>query len=204
MSIVSLLAVAAAEPLAVNSYAFLDYVGHMRGGLRLPQRPHGAPLSGFLVPSPGAPTLHDFFGHDDTGHKTLVSRRRSLGGGELDASEYLSTIVEGVEFLRGRVATNDAIVVFDMTDPLTAPLGLRPTSYGFPLFWVGGGFTQTIHPSPEQFFSNAAYALVPVVPYSQRQLDQMMEVYGQYLASHFEYVTSSGHWDLWKKRALRE
>ena len=202
LSILGLLAVSAAEPLAVNSYALLDYAGHTRGGLRLPQNQLRTPLSGFVVSSPDAPSLHEFLGHDDTGHKKLVDRRRSLGGSELDAAGYLSTIAEGLEFMRGRVAVDDAIVVFDMTDPLTAPLGLRPTSYGFPLFWAGGGFTRMLHPPPEQFFSNATYALVPVVPYSQRQLDLMMEIYGQYLAAHFQYVESSGHWDLWRKRGL--
>ena len=119
---------------------------------------------------------------------------------DIRGADYLSTIIEGSALLE-RVARNgQAVVVFDQTDPFTVALGLRPTRYGFPLFWPGVAFSWARHPSPQRFFSDAAYVMVPVVPWSQGTLNLISDIYGPYLKANFDIIARSPHWRLWARK----
>jgi hypothetical protein len=76
---------------------------------------------------------------------------------------------------------------------------MRPTSYGYPLFWVDKMKTHDL-PDAELYFSDADYVMVPEIPYSRGQLVQLMRVYGMYLEENFNQLKRSPHWRLYARK----
>ena len=186
-----LLAVVAVQP--VSSAALAAAYFHSQASA--PAGGTDRAFAGFLVAVPGAAA------------KRLVSSANSVLSTAprarqttLRAVDYLVTLDDGARLLARHVRRDQAIVVFDVTDPFSFALGLRPTRYGFPLFWTDRLPSIDLLPAPARFFSDAEFAMVPAVPYTRAQLENMMKAYGQHLVEAFEPVASSQYWQLWRKR----
>jgi len=147
-------------------------------------------------------TLHAALGHSPDAHDKLTQMRRDGLQFELNAMEYASLIQEGLSLLRRHVQPDSTLFVFDMTDPFTSLLKLRPTRYGYPMFWAEASFSRTTHPSPARLIGDADFVVVPIVPYSQGQLEEMKAVYGAHLEAEYAKVTQSEHWVLWERRVV--
>jgi len=155
-------------------------------------------LSGIFVSA--APTLtfdvHQTLGHDEAAHALFNQLRGPQR--QLNDSEYLSLIAEGVELLESVPHDNHSVINFEHTNPFSALLGMRPTKYGYPLFWAENMASQYL-PAPERYFSDADYVMVPEIPYVRRQLEKLMEVYGPYLEENFYELKRSSHWRLYAR-----
>ena len=75
---------------------------------------------------------------------------------------------------------------------------MRPTKYGYPLFWAEKTPARNL-PTPERYFSDTDYVMVPEIPYVRRQLEKLMEVYGLYLEENFYELKRSSHWRLYAR-----
>jgi hypothetical protein len=139
-------------------------------------------------------------GHDEAAH----ARVNQMRSGELTASDYLPLIAEGVELLEGVPHDDRSVISLEHTNPFSALLRMRPTTYGFPLFWIeflgkmAGPLSQYI-PAPERYFSDANYVMVPEIPYSLPNSRVVMENYGPYLEENFHELKRSFHWRLYAR-----
>jgi hypothetical protein len=152
-------------------------------------------LSGILVGTPRTFALHKSFGHDDAAH-ALFNQVRAWR--PLDARAYLPLIAEGVELLESVPHDNHSVITFAHSNPFSVLLGMRPTKYGYPLFWVEKSRSSNL-PAPERYFSDADYVMVPEIPFSPPQLKKLMEVYGLYLEENFYELKRSSHWRLYAR-----
>ena len=118
---------------------------------------------------------------------------------ELEAWQYLPLIAEGVKLLESVPHHNYSVITFEHTNPFSVLLRMRPTKYGYPLFWVENRLSHDF-PAPERYFSDADYVMVPDIPYSRRQLEILMEIYGSYLEENFHELKRSSHWRLYARR----
>lgn len=182
------------EPVAARLIVWQDhYSKATRGTLKpLPDLP--PELSGFLVPSDGG-GLQDVWGHDASGHE-LLGRIRHVTGATLSAREYLSTVVEGAQLLRGMAFRDHTLFVLDNADPFTVALGMRPTPNGYPLLWATQLFSPERHPSGQEMFSGVDWVLIPTLPYDPVTTEMMMGFYGDYIAAHYDELARSPHWKL--------
>jgi hypothetical protein len=157
-------------------------------------------LSGIFVGAGPTVDVHETLGHDDAAHalvnQLLGSRESTFGA--LTASEYLPLIAEGVKLLESVPHDNHSVITFEHTNPFSALLGMRPTEYGYPLFWAEFMLSRNL-PAPERYFSDADYVMVPEIPYKSRQLEKLMEVYGLYLEENFYELKRSSHWRLYAR-----
>ena len=192
LAVFGLLLVFVSEPIMGNSLALFTYYLEVR-------KPPAAVLpglAGYVFPpesDSGDGFLHNQLGHDDQAHRLLATVRQM----NLRAGDYWPLIIEGCHLLERVDFKDHAVVSFEQTNPFEPLMGMRPTSYGFPLLWVGAAFTEKKHPAPARYFSDADYVMVPAVPYSQSELDLLLKIYGSYLHEHYEVVQQSPHWSLW-------
>jgi hypothetical protein len=153
-----------------------------------------------LLSDPSSPMeaalVHDSFGHDAAGHE-LFNRMRKW---DVPAGEYAAMVAEGVELLRDSVGPDATVISLEQTSAFTAALGLRPAASSRPF-----NYSRRQNPSGdpsvvERFFFDAQYVMVPVVPYSQKHLEALLEAYGPYLDEHFIEYRRSPHWQLYQRR----
>jgi hypothetical protein len=192
ISILGMLLAFASEPMARGGHALRHYIYMTTGE----QSVAAMNLSGILVREPWF-DMHETLGHDDAAHalfNQLRGPRRQLNDGA-----YLSLIAEGVKLLESVPHDNHSVINFEHTNPFSVLLGMRPTQYGYPLFWAENALSQNL-PAPERYFSDADYVMVPELPYVRRQLDKLMEVYGSYLEENFYELKRSPHWRLYARR----
>jgi hypothetical protein len=190
ISIFGMLLAFASEPMARGGLALCDHFIAMTG-----EQPVGAMnLSGIFVGAAPEFSKHGKLGHKDAAH----ARFNRLRSRELTAPEYLPLIAEGVKLLESVPHDNHSVVTFEHTNPFSVLLRMRPTKYGYPLFWVEGALSHNL-PAPERYFSDADYVMVPEIPYSRRQLKTLMRAYGLYLEENFYELKRSSHWRLYAR-----
>jgi hypothetical protein len=198
LAVFGLLILFVAEPVAANS---LGLFSHYRA-IRTAGTPAAPGLAGYAFPpepDTGDGHLHNQLGHDDQAHKLLAGVRQA----DLRAADYWPLIAEGCQLLERVPLNGRSVINLEQTNPFSALMRMKPTSYGFPLLWAGMGFNEDRHPEPAQFFSGADYVMVPVVPYSQHQLQQMLKIFGPYLEMNYDVLETSPHWALWGLKANR-
>jgi hypothetical protein len=196
IAILGMLLAFASEPMVRGGFALLNHFHKTTGE----QSVAAMNLSGIFVRAGPTVDVHETLGHDDAAHALviqLIGSRESTFG-KLTASEYLPLIAEGVELLESVPHDNHSVITFEHTNPFSALLGMRPTKYGYPLFWAEYALLPNL-PAPERYFSDADYVMVPEIPYSRRQLETLMEVYGSYLEENFYELKRSSHWRLYAK-----
>ena len=153
-------------------------------------------LPGITVGTPWTIGMHELLGHDDAAHALYNQLRESR---ELKAKAYLPLIAEGVKLLESVPHDNHSVITFEQTNPFSALLGMRPTKYGYPLFWAEKIALSPNLSAQERYFSDADYVMVPEVPHSRRQLEILMEFFGLYLEENFYELKRSTHWRLYAR-----
>jgi hypothetical protein len=147
--------------------------------------------------------VHGTLGHDDRAHALFNQLRGPRQ--ELNAWEYLPLIAEGVKLLESVPHDNHSVITLEHTNPFSVLLGMRPTKYGYPLFWKDPRYSEALlhnFPAPERYFSDADYVMVPEIPYSPGQLQKLIEAYGSYLKENFYELKRSSHWRLYARCSL--
>jgi len=192
ISILCLLLAFASEPMVRGGLALRDHFNKTTGE----QSVAAMNLSGIFVRAPPTLDVHEMLGHDDA-TIALFNQRRGLE--ELEAWQYLPLIAEGVKLLESVPHHNYSVITFEHTNPFSVLLRMRPTKYGYPLFWAENALSRDL-PAPERYFSDADYVMVPEIPYRRSQLERLMEVYGLYLEENFYELKRSSHWRLYARR----
>jgi hypothetical protein len=199
ISILGMLLAFASEPMANGGRALRHHFNMTTGE----QSVATMNLSGIIVDAPKFDLhkdLHETLENDDAAHDLFNQLRLLPGRKHLTAWEYLPLITEGVKLLESVPHDNHSVITFEQTNPFSVLLRMRPTKYGYPLFWA----TQIRNlPAPERYFSDANYVMVPEIPYNSSQLKIMMKVYGTYLNEHFYELKRSSHWRLYARRPFR-
>jgi len=191
ISILGMLLAFASEPMVRGGLALHSHFNKTTGE----QAAAAMNLSGFLVGAPGF-DVHEALGHDDAAHDLFNYHRGPRW--QLRDWEYLRLIAEGVKLLESVPHDNHSVITFEHTNPFSVLLGMRPTKYGYPLFWAENALSSNL-PAPERYFSDADYVMVPEIPYVRRQLRKLMEVYGLYLDENFYELKRSTHWRLYAR-----
>jgi hypothetical protein len=159
--------------------------------------------SGIFVRADRPFDVHGTLGHDDRAHALFNQLRGPRQ--ELKAWEYLPLIAEGVKLLESVPHDNHSVITLEHTNPFSVLLGMRPTKYGYPLFWQDARYSEALlhnFPAPERYFSDAEYVMVPEIPYSPGQLEKLIEAYGSYLKENFYELKRSSHWRLYARCSL--
>jgi hypothetical protein len=191
ISILGMLLAFASEPMVRGGLALHSHFNKTTGE----QAAATMNLSGIYVGDPSF-DVHDALGHDEAAHALFNFHRGPRW--QLRDWEYLRLIAEGVKLLESVPHDNHSVISFEHTNPFSVLLGLRPTQYGYPLFWAENALSQNL-PAPERYFSDADYVMVPEIPYVRRQLEKLMEVYGSYLQENFHELKRSTHWRLYAR-----
>ncbi|PSJ62849.1 hypothetical protein C7I85_04500 [Mesorhizobium soli] len=119
------------------------------------------------------------------------------------AGDVPARIDEGLGLLRQYISPDSHLLVLALTDPFSFALNLKP-SKGAPLWWdVGISFSRTVYPKPDIVFANADFVIYPV-NFSrggccEETVAVLLEIYGDYLKSHFTTVSQSQHWMLLRR-----
>ncbi|MDH6233256.1 hypothetical protein M2281_003867 [Mesorhizobium soli] len=120
------------------------------------------------------------------------------------AGDVPAQINEGLGLLRQHITPDSHLLVLALTDPFSFALNLEP-SKGAPLWWdLGISFSRSVYPKPDVVFANANFAIYPV-NFSrggccEETVAVLLEIYGDYLKSHFMTVGKSQHWVLMQRR----
>jgi hypothetical protein len=159
----------------------------------------GTPLSlaNFLVDQDDEPDLFDLVA-DNT-----LMRYRNAGPSAvkefLTPEEYMRTIIEGSNLLRSVDYRNRTVFTFDIVNPFSYALNMRPSINGYPLFWFSFYKDATLAPQPQALIGAADFVMVPRLPFSVTQLTAMMNLYGPYLKENYVLSKGSSHWELWTR-----
>ena len=192
ISILGMLLAFASEPMVQGGFALRSHFNETTGE----QSVEGMNLAGIFVGAAWTFDMHEALGHGDAAHALFNQLRgpsKTLG-----AREYLQLIAEGVKLLESVPHDNHSVINFEHTNPFSVLLRMRPTKYGYPLFWAENALSRNL-PAPERYFSDADYVMVPEVPYVRRQLEKLMKVYGLYLEENFYELKRSSHWRLYAR-----
>jgi hypothetical protein len=139
---------------------------------------------------------HEMLRDDDEAH-ALFSEMR--GSNPLTAPQYLPLVIEGVSLIKTVPHEDRSVITFAQSNPFSAALRLKPTTYGYPIFFAQDANPDSL-PDPERFIADADLVMVPVVPHNPRQLEVLMAAYGTYLQENFRESTRSSHWRLFERR----
>jgi hypothetical protein len=193
IAILGMLLAFASEPIVHGGFALHNHFHKTTGE----QSVAAMNLSGIFVAAVPTVDVHETLGHDDAAHARVnqLLGSREFTFGELTASEYLPLIAEGVKLLESVPHDNHSVINFEHTNPFSVLLRMRPTKYGYPLFW----FSRNL-PAAERYFSDADYVMVPEIPYAHGLLKTLLEVYGLYLEENFHELKRSSHWRLYARR----
>ena len=169
-------------------------------------------LAGIFVPA-----LEDTNGKLARSSNPTADEPRFLSYDLLTAAEYLPLVREGVELLKTVDLADRPVMSFEQTNPFPMILGLKPTAYGYPLFFAedksirsylervvrandGDDADSSAWGSVSTFFSDADYVMVPEQPHSPRHHRVVMATYGPHLSQAYRQIARSDNWLLYGKR----
>jgi hypothetical protein len=182
------------EPMELGARALYLHFNKVTGQQSVATMPE----SGIYVATLALPGLHEAMGHDDRAHADFNQQRSWDWWQDLKPWEYLPLMSEGVKLLESVPHDNHSVITFEHTNPFSVLLRMRPTKYGYPLFWAQNALAENL-PAPQRYFSDADYVMVPEIPYSRLQLKMLMQVYGTYLEENFYVLKRSSHWRLYAR-----
>ncbi len=121
------------------------------------------------------------------------------------AREFPLRINEGLDLLGKILTKGDKVTTIGFTDPFSLAFGLPPALDGNQWWDVNFSFDLKRHPSPEQFLGDVSLVMVPrrvagVQGWNFDSEDAMLELYGNYLHSHFREFDSSEAWTLYRRQ----
>ena len=118
--------------------------------------------------------------------------------------DFPARINDGIDLLQRNLKKGDRVSTFAFANPFSFALGLPPANDDL-LFWdVNISFDQSHFPTPEEFLGSASLVMVPrLTDRSQgwgfQTVDLMVEIYGDYLRSHFHEIASTDTWMLYRR-----
>ena len=132
------------------------------------------------------------------------------------SSDYLTAYVrakyvpaqinDGLQLLRGHIASRSKIFTVALTNPFAFALGL-PSPRGTLAWWdLNFSFSGDYFPSAANTFQDVDLVMIPVLHPSdegccQPTVQQMLLVYGPYLRDHFAQIDNSQYWILLQRRS---
>jgi hypothetical protein len=115
-------------------------------------------------------------------------------------SKYGLFVNDGISLVERQIkGAADRLVVLNFSDPITFALGMTPQRGGAAGMHVGTTFDIQHHPSPERMFGDATLALVPEANSQSDSTLAMAAVYEPYLLAHFDLISTSKSWRLYRR-----
>lgn len=111
---------------------------------------------------------------------------------------------DGIDLLRANLRSGDRVTTLGFTDPFSFALGIPPANDG-PLWWdLDVSFNRNHYPPAQDFLGHATLVMVPRLTDRSSGCcfatpDLMLELYGDYLHSHFQEIVSTDTWILYRR-----
>lgn len=121
------------------------------------------------------------------------------------ANQVPAMLNDGFALLGRHVRPGDTVTTVALTNPFSFALALPPAR-GVPLWWdLDISFDEDVHPAAEEAFGNARWVLVPrMVPGQgccQETVRAMLDLYGDYLGTHYVEAERTDDWILLTRTA---
>jgi hypothetical protein len=114
-------------------------------------------------------------------------------------SEYFYTISKGIELLKASDSMAKGLLVFDLTNPFSFMLGLPPARGGLSWFHLQRTFSRKSYIHPDELFAKAEVIMVPKVAAVATTRDALLEIYGEYMRSHYTVAAENKYWTIWSR-----
>jgi hypothetical protein len=143
----------------------------------------------------------------DRGALMVFEQVQSSMTSETGGPSYVATLNDGLNLIRRRAEPDAGVLALDMFNPFNYLLDRRPPRGGIAAGAYNYAFSDGVHPSDDQFFGAARYAMVR--KYSEDAQDREIEeyhlrglerIYGPALRERFRLVEETAHWSLWERR----
>lgn len=120
------------------------------------------------------------------------------------AALFPEKLNDGIDLLRANLQRGDRVTTFANTDPFSFALGIPPAKDGLLSWDLNITFDQNHHPTAQDFLGDATLVMVP--RFADRSAgccfetpDMMLQLYGDYLHSHFQEIASTDAWILYRR-----
>ena len=102
-----------------------------------------------------------------------------------------------------RHAQTGRIMTFDAVNPFNAIMGRLPPRG--PQVHLGEFRTigRKHHPSGNTILGEADIVMVPAFPRNPGSRKILLELYSDYLLTHYDLIDQDGFWQLWKRKSLK-
>lgn len=117
--------------------------------------------------------------------------RETHGDAPITQLQYVQTILEAVEMLRGEAREPGGVALIDQVNPLPFALGWAPAAGGN--LWYDLAFPW---PSPEAALENVRYVLIPKLSTYPQLSKEVLRRFGPYLERHYRLERESESWQL--------
>lgn len=113
--------------------------------------------------------------------------------------EYLHTILKGLEALETIDLRGKSLTTLDFANPFSFILGLTPPRGDTNNHHVNRTISRDIYVDPDSYFAQADIVMVPKRAVSGSTRDQLWNVYGDYIGSHYKVAVETDFWTIWSK-----
>jgi len=116
---------------------------------------------------------------------------------------YQLFVNDGLALLKGNTRPGDTVMSLDFTNPFSYGLAMKPARGGAICLQYRTTFDDAHKPPPAWLFGYATLVMVPK-QFSDGSLDDSIpRLYGPYLGEHFNPVSESTSWRLYRNRASK-
>lgn len=115
--------------------------------------------------------------------------------------DYIRIVNDGCALLRSHSKPSDRIVTMDLCNPFSYALQRVPPT-GDAIYWNQQTFSRNVHLDPERVFRQAAIVMVPKKPIESRPERRPMDVYADFIDTHYTLGAESTFWRLYQRRSI--
>ena len=120
---------------------------------------------------------------------------------ESNGASFTNYVNQGVVLLQKNGILGENILTMDMTNPFPYVLGTPPPRAGMASITYGITLDGQHHPTPERFFGNAGFVMVPKRPAHNLALwTAFYRLYEAHLHQQFVLTAENDAWWLWRKK----
>lgn len=123
----------------------------------------------------------------------------ALAGFTTTQRDYASFVNDGFALVKPYRRAGDTILSLDFTNPFSYSLAVKPALGGTPWLQYGSNFDETHGPSPERLFGAVTLVMVPKKFTDATLPGTIPQIYGPFLAKHFDLAGESAWWRLYRR-----
>lgn len=111
-------------------------------------------------------------------------------------TRYIETLSDGAEALAALPAPT-RVMVLDFVGPFSTGLGLEPPKGDSTWYHWGRSINDQNFPLPEELFADVQIIMEPKSPLERRTAKGLQEIYGAYIAAHFQLIRETAFWRIY-------